>query len=55
MCLLGLDGFNIATTVRTARVGLLASLGYGVTQDLMALTRGRRVGYIDALFGKHNE
>ncbi|KAI4123319.1 MAG: hypothetical protein LQ341_007214 [Variospora aurantia] len=48
-------GFNLATQVRTTRAGLIASLAYGVTQDVMTLARGRRVGYIDTVFGKHGK
>lgn len=55
MCLPRPDGFSIPTTVRTARAGLFAGLGYGVLQDLSGLMEGRRVAYVDALFGKHGE
>ncbi|KAI4117896.1 MAG: hypothetical protein LQ345_001959 [Seirophora villosa] len=44
--------FNFATHLRTARVGLVAGLAYGVAQDILSLARGRRVGYVDTVFGK---
>ncbi|KAL8701720.1 MAG: hypothetical protein Q9201_004752 [Fulgogasparrea decipioides] len=47
--------FNIPTAARTARAGLYTGLAYGLLQDAMALTRGRRLNYVDFLMGKKND
>lgn len=49
------NGFNIPTIARTARAGLYGGLGFGLAQDALALARGRRVTYIDALLGRRRD
>ncbi|KAL8838398.1 MAG: hypothetical protein Q9170_002158 [Blastenia crenularia] len=48
-------GFNVPLTARTARTGLVLGLGMGLTQDVVALLEGRRLKYIDALFGRRGD
>ena len=44
--------FPMVVAARTARVGLLGGLGFGVLQDGVGWARGRRVGWVDFLVGR---
>ncbi|OCK77766.1 hypothetical protein K432DRAFT_303465 [Lepidopterella palustris CBS 459.81] len=41
--------FPLPTAVRTAKLGLVVGLGFGLVQDAMALVKGQRVGYVDRI------
>lgn len=41
--------FSLSAAARTARYGFLFGIMYGGVQDVSALARGRRVGYVDAI------
>ncbi|KAI9658965.1 MAG: hypothetical protein M1821_001925 [Bathelium mastoideum] len=43
--------FPLPTAARTARLGLLVGLGFGVLQDGVAVMKGERVGYVDWVMG----
>ena len=40
------------TAARTAKKGLLGGLAFGLVQDALGVARGRRIGYVDVLFGR---
>ncbi|KAK7430987.1 hypothetical protein QQZ08_002517 [Neonectria magnoliae] len=40
---------SMTAAARTARLGLMFGLAYGGVQDLVGLTRGRPIGYVDFL------
>ena len=49
------DRFPLITAARTAKIGLLSGLAFGLTQDALGLTKGRRPFYIDLILGtKHS-
>ncbi|KAF2840894.1 hypothetical protein M501DRAFT_1023243 [Patellaria atrata CBS 101060] len=39
--------FPLPTAARTARIGLLAGIGFGFIQDVLYLARGNRLWYVD--------
>ncbi|TKA72251.1 hypothetical protein B0A55_06811 [Friedmanniomyces simplex] len=41
------NGFPVATTVRTAKMGAKVGLGFGVAEDVVSMLRGRRIGYVE--------
>ncbi|KZF24444.1 hypothetical protein L228DRAFT_281518 [Xylona heveae TC161] len=43
--------FPVITAARTAKMGLLFGLGYGLTQDALSLLQGRRLAYVDFILG----
>ena len=45
------DKFPLPTAARTAKMGLVVGLGYGLTQDVLTLLKGQRVGYVDWVRG----
>ncbi|MCJ1246917.1 hypothetical protein MMC30_004128 [Trapelia coarctata] len=44
--------FPLATAARTAKIGLLSGLAFGLAQDALGLAKGQRPFYVDFLFGK---
>lgn len=48
---MGIDRFNLVTTMHVARIGLVGGLGFGFLQDLHALGRGERLDYVEYLKG----
>ena len=46
------NGFRGATTVRLLKLGGKVGLGFGVLQDVVGVLRGRRVWYVERLFGR---
>lgn len=49
------DRFPLPTAARTSKVGLIGALSYGLVQDALGLARGRRLGYVDFLLGRHHD
>ncbi|KAI9861298.1 MAG: hypothetical protein M1824_002505 [Vezdaea acicularis] len=47
--------FTIHEAARTAKKGLVFGLLFGVAQDVLALARGRRVGYVDFVLGRRRD
>ncbi|GAB7347384.1 hypothetical protein MBLNU459_g4313t1 [Dothideomycetes sp. NU459] len=51
--------FPVQTAARTATIGLKYGFVFGITQDLLGLIRGRRLGYVEFvkrhLFGKSDQ
>jgi hypothetical protein len=45
------DKFSLPTAARTAKMGLVAGLSYGLIQDGLALMKGQKVGYIERIKG----
>ena len=45
------DRFPLVTAARTAKIGLLSGLAFGLAQDALGLAKGRRPFYIDFLTG----
>ena len=43
------------TAIRTLRTGLYGGLAFGLAQDALGLARGRRLGYVDFLFGRSRD
>lgn len=41
------DRFSLPMTARTTKAALVGGLVYGGLQDLLALARGRPVGYVE--------
>ncbi|KAF2095432.1 hypothetical protein NA57DRAFT_67850 [Rhizodiscina lignyota] len=41
--------FTVAEAARTAKLGLVVGLGYGLLQDGISLLRGRRLGYVELI------
>lgn len=48
------DRFPLVTAARTAKIGLLSGLAFGLAQDALALAKGQRPFYVDMLFGKEH-
>ena len=46
------DRFPMVTAARTAKMGLLAGLGFGLAQDALSLAKGKRLGYVDYVLGR---
>jgi hypothetical protein len=44
--------FPLLTAARTAKVGLLSGLAFGLAQDALGVVKGQRPFYVDLLFGK---
>ncbi|KAH0543590.1 hypothetical protein FGG08_002151 [Glutinoglossum americanum] len=44
--------FPLPTAARTAKSGLLFGLAFGLAQDAVSFARGRRLAYVEFLFGK---
>ena len=49
------DQFPLSTAARTSKVGLIGALSYGLVQDALGLARGRRLGYVDFVLGRHHD
>ena len=49
------DRFPLATAGRTAKMGLLTGLTFGLLQDGLSLLNGRRLDYVDWLFGRRGK
>ena len=49
------DRFPLPTVARTSKVGLIGALSYGLVQDALGLARGRRLGYVDFVLGRHHD
>ncbi|KAI9755785.1 MAG: hypothetical protein M4579_004148 [Chaenotheca gracillima] len=47
-----LNRLPLPVAARTARLGLVVGLGYGLLQDALAVARGRNPEYVDFLLGK---
>ncbi len=47
--------FPLTTAARTAKVGLYTGLAFGLVQDALSLARGRRLGYVEFLFGVNRQ
>ncbi|MCJ1257748.1 hypothetical protein MMC24_005574 [Lignoscripta atroalba] len=43
--------FPLITAARTAKVGLISGLAFGLIQDILSLAKGRRLFYVDFLLG----
>jgi len=43
--------FPLPTAARTAKMGLIAGLSYGLLQDGLALLKGQKVGYVERIKG----
>lgn len=50
---LSLDRFPLITAARTAKVGLLSGLTFGLVQDALSLARGHRLAYVDFVLGRN--
>ena len=44
--------FPLPTAARTAKMALKIGLVYGLAQDMLSLSRGRSLAYVDLLLGK---
>lgn len=42
-----LGRFPLITAARTAKVGLISGLAFGLVQDALSLAKGRRLAYVD--------
>lgn len=47
--------FPLPAAARTAKLALIAGLGYGLAQDAIAALRGRKITYVEALKGMAQE
>lgn len=48
-----LDQFPYITAARTAKVGLLSGLAFGLVQDALSLAQGRHLAYVDFILGRN--
>lgn len=48
-----LDRFPLITAARTAKVGLLTGLAFGLVQDALGFAKGRRLAYVDFILGRN--
>ncbi|MCJ1288140.1 hypothetical protein MMC26_007495 [Xylographa opegraphella] len=46
--------FPLITATRTARIGLLSGLAFGLTEDALGLVKGRRPFYVDFILGSRD-
>ena len=52
------DRLPLATSARMIKLGIYAGIGYGLSQDALALIHGQHVSYVDKLrdvFGRQEE
>ena len=47
------DRFPLITAARTAKVGLISGLAFGLAQDALNLAKGRRLAYVDFVLGRN--
>ncbi|MCJ1298252.1 hypothetical protein MMC08_001041 [Hypocenomyce scalaris] len=45
--------FPLITAARTAKVGLISGLAFGLAQDALNLAKGRRLAYVDFVLGRN--
>ncbi|MCJ1382934.1 hypothetical protein MMC17_006047 [Xylographa soralifera] len=46
--------FPLITAARTAKIGLLSGLAFGLSQDALGLAKGRRPFYVDFILGSQD-
>ena len=48
-----LGQFPLTTAARTAKVGLISGLTFGLVQDALSLAKGRRLAYVDFILRRN--